>query len=813
MPIANAYKEAVQNIINKLNAEVTSTKPRRHLSTMFLDLPDPATWVDYYTIITEPRSLNGVQEKLQKNRYRNIIDVLNDLHLVFANALHYNEASSQIAKDATVLKALFEQLWKDDPYLPNAQPTKQPGRKPGFRAAPLPRMSSFAPPMRHSGSFQPSYSTAIATVQVKPIGKPPAPIVAPRLQPLKKRKRKRAQKKEDVSSTSGPHLVSRPRRPGSPAFSEINFNSNLEVEDEDSEVPQTHIANEAETDVIVQRLDATLPKWEPWQQTAENAVILNSGWMPELHGEALQAKLEEFVSRMKVFLNTSQQRPLSVLEEVATRPDPLTTCEEFLAWASITTRISQRAYNSSKQFEMDLFRLFEKSRRFYRPTSHEYGLLLTCQRITSLLTSANPRVHGAPLTMSSRPGPRQAKPFHYLVDGNLTENPEGTLAYDVIPKGRAQIDYLVVKGIQYKPGDFIHLFNPEDMSRPLIGQIWNCWRKDGSDSLTVCWYLRPEQTVHSPDHPFYENEVVKSGFYVDYTPEDIVEKVCVQFHPQYFSGRPRTPHWYPSWPLYMCVQRYDDRNRLFYRITNPEMCFPPALRITANKLPTESHNNIVQAAIVRNTYLDAMQPIWSFERLVYPIRKSGPNAGPRLPSSSNGPTSFTIGPSDGVGGSSQQTGFDPGKDGRGRPKRMAAVKAASAVVPASPGSPGSPAPSANTSGVVGTVNAPPGDRTVVSAAGTGLITAATVDKLPYETTRNFDRDPITNEMLWFSGAPIDVARPPKLQYSLEYLYQMAIKQKQASEDTADASEAKRQKLMVMPTASEVWYNVTNANVS
>jgi chromatin structure-remodeling complex subunit RSC1/2 len=70
----------------------------------FLELPDPSKYADYYTIITEPRSINGVQEKLQKNRYRNILDVLNDLYLVFANALHYNEASSQIAKDAAVLK-------------------------------------------------------------------------------------------------------------------------------------------------------------------------------------------------------------------------------------------------------------------------------------------------------------------------------------------------------------------------------------------------------------------------------------------------------------------------------------------------------------------------------------------------------------------------------------------------------------------------------------------------------------------------------------------------------------------------------------
>jgi hypothetical protein len=163
--------------------------------------------------------------------------------------------------------------------------------------------------MRHTGSFQPSYSTAVATVQVKPIGKPPAPIVAPRLQPLKKKKRKSTkslQKKEETLQMSDPHLNSRPRRPGSPAFSEINFNSNLEVEDDDLEVPQAHIANEAETDMIVQRLDSSLPKWEPWQQKAENTVILNSGWMPELQGDSLQAKLEEFVSRMKSFLNASQ---------------------------------------------------------------------------------------------------------------------------------------------------------------------------------------------------------------------------------------------------------------------------------------------------------------------------------------------------------------------------------------------------------------------------------------------------------------------------------------------------------------------------
>lgn len=70
---------------------------------------------------------------------------------------------------------------------------------------------------------------------------------------------------------------------------------------------------------------------------------------------------------------------MTALEEVATRPDPYSTYEDFLAWASITTRISQKQYTSSRQFEIDLFRLFEKARRFYAPSSQSYGFVLICQ--------------------------------------------------------------------------------------------------------------------------------------------------------------------------------------------------------------------------------------------------------------------------------------------------------------------------------------------------------------------------------------------------------------------------------------------------
>jgi chromatin structure-remodeling complex subunit RSC1/2 len=79
----------------------------------------------------------------------------------------------------------------------------------------------------------------------------------------------------------------------------------------------------------------------------------------------------------------------------------------------------------------------------------------------------------------------------------------------------------------------------------------------------------------------------------------------------------------------------------------------------------------------------------------------------------------------------------------------------------------------------------------------------------------FDRDSMSNEMLWFSGAPLDVARTPKLHYSLDYLYQLALKQKRGAEDSMedDRPGNKRVKRVVLPTASEVWYDASIAAAS
>lgn len=118
------------------------------------------------------------------------------------------------------------------------------------------------------------------------------------------------------------------------------------------------------------------------------------------------------------------------------------------------------------------------------------------------------------------------------------------------------------------------------------------------------------------------------------------------------------------------------------------------------------------------------------------------------------------------------------------------------------------------------------DRSVITAAGglTFLGHNAQIEKLPPETgglhlfaewdaeltlspplAKHFDRDPETNEVLWFPAPPVDVAKPSKAKYSLAYLHFLAAKRKGETE-YMDSEEiltpAKRIRFQAPPTITE-----------
>jgi chromatin structure-remodeling complex subunit RSC1/2 len=74
--------------------------------------------------------------------------------------------------------------------------------------------------------------------------------------------------------------------------------------------------------------------------------------------------------------------------------------------------------------------------------------------------------------------------------------------------------------------------------------------------------------------------------------------------------------------------------------------------------------------------------------------------------------------------------------------------------------------------------------------------------------RHFDRDPETNEVLWFAAPPLNTARRPSPRYSLEYLHWLAMKRKKVDdEDSMDVDDSegvvKRARSLVKRTATEM----------
>lgn len=112
------------------------------------------------------------------------------------------------------------------------------------------------------------------------------------------------------------------------------------------------------------------------------------------------------------------------------------------------------------------------------------------------------------------------------------------------------------------------------------------------------------------------------------------------------------------------------------------------------------------------------------------------------------------------------------------------------------------------------------DRSVVTAAGGAAVlgTNADMEKLSGETgtyrslvrlrsqlnpghiARHFDRDPETNEVLWFAAPPLNVARKPAPRYSLQYLHWLATKRKRTEEE--DSMEVDGEEGVVKRTATE-----------
>lgn len=241
---------------------------------------------------------------------------------------------------------------------------------------------------------------------------------------------------------------------------------------------------------------------------------------------------------------------------------------------------------------MDMLQLFENARRSFPLGGKEYGEMLILQRLYQQLTRSHPSpsetngeasAASASTVAAAAEGADASRNFSSMPfgPGQATAGVDGELTTRISSKKKTFYEYLSFKGKTFRVGDWVHLMNPSDPSRPIVAHIFKVCKRDdspGQSWVTVCWYFRPEQTVHPPSRTFFEDEVFKTGYFADHQIEDILEKIFVMFYTKFIRGRPKAEFWDPRSPLYVIEHRYNEQQKVFNKIKSWASCVPEEIR-------------------------------------------------------------------------------------------------------------------------------------------------------------------------------------------------------------------------------------------
>lgn len=233
------------------------------------------------------------------------------------------------------------------------------------------------------------------------------------------------------------------------------------------------------------------------------------------------------------------------LPDKITESQYYTVIREPIALDLIKRKAKRKKYQSVEHFMKDMDLMFENAKMYNEDDSEIYKDAVELQVEAHNLAEAE-----------------KAKPdSEYLMDEGRMPLPDGILH----------------NGELYKVGDWVHIQNPNDVTKPIVAQIYRTWQDtEGLKWVNACWYYRPEQTVHRSEKHFYPNEVVKTGQYRDHHIDEVVDRCFVMFFTRYSRGRPRGLD--PSKEVYVCEARYNEEKHKLNKIKTWASCLPDEVR-------------------------------------------------------------------------------------------------------------------------------------------------------------------------------------------------------------------------------------------
>ncbi|KAJ5798199.1 Bromodomain [Penicillium pulvis] len=233
------------------------------------------------------------------------------------------------------------------------------------------------------------------------------------------------------------------------------------------------------------------------------------------------------------------------LPDKAAYPDYYMEIKEPIAIDIIKRKAKRKKYNSVDHFMRDLDLMFDNAKAYNQSESQIYRDAADLQGDARKLAEQE----------------KKKPDSEYLMEDGRFPLPNGILH----------------RGELWKVGDWVHIQNPNDVTKPIVAQIYRTWQDSENEQwINACWYYRPEQTVHHFEKHFYPNEVVKTGQYRDHRIDEIVDRCFVMFFTRYSRGRPRDLA--PDKEIYVCEARYNEEKHKLNKIKTWASCLPDEVR-------------------------------------------------------------------------------------------------------------------------------------------------------------------------------------------------------------------------------------------
>lgn len=270
------------------------------------------------------------------------------------------------------------------------------------------------------------------------------------------------------------------------------------------------------------------------------------GRPPKVH-TPLEARINNVLKGIRKFKHPAGELkilPFERLPDKTTLPDYYQEIKNPIALDLIKRKAKRKKYPTIEAALKDLDTMFDNAKQYNEDSSQVYKDAVELQK-------------------ESRDLVEQEK-----------NRPDSEFADE---DGRLPLSEIIHNGETWKVGDWVHLTNANDPTKPIVSQIYRTWQDaSGQMWINACWYYRPEQTVHRFDKMFFENEVMKTGRYLDHQVEDIVDRCFVMFITRYGKGRPRG---FPSdKEIYVCEARYNEEKFKLNKIKTWASCVPDEVR-------------------------------------------------------------------------------------------------------------------------------------------------------------------------------------------------------------------------------------------